>query len=411
MTRRAVARSRPAAWGRQVRRRLGRSVIGRVRRWLLLRYYHQRLRRPIDPALAVFGVYWYRGYSCNPRAIYEKARDSVPGFRGVWVVERSRVAEVPPGVECVVPHSRKYYDLLARAGAFVNNVNFPDELVKRPGTVHVMTHHGTPLKYMGFDLRGKRNKHIHDFDGLARRSARWDVSVSSNRHSTEVWERVYPGTFESLEVGYPRNDQLVHAVDEDAARLRTQLGVPPQCRTLLYAPTHRDDLEYVPLLDVAKLSARLGPAWVVLLRRHHSYDAEPGLLASQAAGLVLDVSSYASAEELCIASDLLVTDYSSIMFDYAILNRPIVIHAPDWELYRAARGVYFDLIAEPPGVVTRTDDELAEALLSGAAWSEEAARRREAFRRRFCSLETGQAAEGVVRRVWFESPLGPSTER
>jgi CDP-glycerol glycerophosphotransferase len=196
------------------------------------------------------------------------------------------------------------------------------------------------------------------------------------------------------------------------AAARAALGLADGATAVLYAPTHREYEEgYVPKLDLAQLADALGPGFVLLARLHYFYDSDPLVRELHEAGRLLDVASHPSVEELCLAADVLLTDYSSIMFDYAILNRPIVIHAPDWELYRAARGVYFDLIAEPPGVVTRTDDELAEALLSGAAWSEETARRREAFRRRFCSLETGQAAEGVVRRVWFESPLGPGTER
>jgi CDP-glycerol glycerophosphotransferase len=96
-----------------------------------------------------------------------------------------------------------------------------------------------------------------------------------------------------------------------------------------------------------------------------------------------------------------MTDYSSIMFDYAVLDRPLVIHAPDWEQYRATRGTYFDLMEQPPGVVTRTEAEVIAAIGTRAAWSEEAAQDRAAFRARFCSLEDGGASERVVRRVFL----------
>jgi CDP-glycerol glycerophosphotransferase len=102
-----------------------------------------------------------------------------------------------------------------------------------------------------------------------------------------------------------------------------------------------------------------------------------------------------------LAADVLVTDYSSIMFDYAVLDRPIVIHAPDWEVYRTMRGTYLDLMAEPPGTVTRTEPELIEALTSRTAWGEAAGRARAAFRARFCSLDDGRASERVVRRLWL----------
>ena len=159
------------------------------------------------------------------------------------------------------------------------------------------------------------------------------------------------------------------------------------------------------MLDAARVSERSGRARAPPAR-HHTYPAEPGLRELAAAGRIVDVASYPSTEDLCLAADMLITDYSSIMFDYAILDRPIVIHAPDWEHYRDSRGVYFDLMADPPGVVTRTDDEVVEALRSGAADGEEAARHRAAFRARFCSLEDGRAAESVVRRVWPDAAGG-----
>jgi CDP-glycerol glycerophosphotransferase len=181
-------------------------------------YYRERLREPLDPDLAVYGAYWFRGYACNPRAIYEKARELVPNARGVWVVKRDAAGAVPPGVEYVHPRTREYWDLIARATYLINNVNFANHLIKREGSVHVQTHHGTPLKYMGLDLkRSETQGRGMDFDKLLERIARWDFSISSNPHSTGVWERVYPGTYETLEVGYPRNDALAGATPESVA--------------------------------------------------------------------------------------------------------------------------------------------------------------------------------------------------
>ena len=295
----------------------------------------------------------------------------------------------------------EYFDLIARAGYLVNNVNFPNHLVKREGSVHVMTHHGTPLKRMGLDLRYAHHaSRRHDFAALLERARRWDFSVSSNRHSTLVWERVYPVPFETLEVGYPRNDALANATDEDAQRLRAELGIAPGQTAVLYAPTHREYRSgYEPALDLGRLAAGLGDDHVVLARQHYFYDADPLVRELHRAGRLLDVASHASVEELCIASDVLLTDYSSIMFDYAVLDRPIVIHAPDWDVYRELRGTYFDLLAEPPGAVARTDDELLDVFASGAVYEADATRA--AFRARFAALDDGRAAERVVRRVWL----------
>jgi CDP-glycerol glycerophosphotransferase len=374
---------------------------------------YRKLRdKPIDPDLAVFAAFWYRGYLDNPRAIYEKARELMPGMRGVWVVKEEGAEAMPPGVDYVVPGTPEYWELLARARFFVNNVNFPNHLVKRDGTVHVMTHHGTPLKRMGLDLQeAKRERKQTDFAALLRRCMRWDYSISSNAFSTLVWERAYPVPCETLEVGYPRNDVLATATDHDVERARAALGIEPGRRAVLYAPTHREyEEKWVPRLDLAQLADALGDEFVIMARLHYFYDSDPALQRLHEQGRIRDVARHPSVEELQIAADALVTDYSSIMFDYAVLDRPIAIHAPDWETYRSKRGTYFDLMAEPPGPVARTGEELVEAL-RGETWGEESRRLRAAFRARFASLDDGHAAERVVRRVWLGEELPPVRDR
>ncbi|MDX6658247.1 MAG: CDP-glycerol glycerophosphotransferase [Solirubrobacteraceae bacterium] len=391
LRRSAAARRRARTTPQRLRRQAARVV----RRDPLQRHYRARLEEPIDPRLAVFAAYWYRGYACNPRAIYERARELVPDIRGVWVVTAADEGSMPAGVEHVVAGTEAYYDLIARARYFVNNVNFPDHVVKREGQIHVMTHHGTPLKRMGMDLSdapGKRN-----LAGVLRRCKRWDFSVSANVFSTLVWERAYPTRYESLETGYPRNDVLAAATAEDVRRVRAGLGIEEGKKVVLYAPTHREYREDPsPPLDLAELATGLGDDHVVMARLHYFHDEHPALRELHDAGRIRDVASHPSVEELCLAADVLVTDYSSIMFDYAVLDRPIVIHAPDWLEYREMRGTYFDLLAEPPGLVATTGAQVLDALRAG----DEAHSARAAFRARFCALEDGGAAERVVRRVW-----------
>jgi CDP-glycerol glycerophosphotransferase len=349
----------------------------------------------------VFSAYWGAAYSCNPRAIYEKARDLAPWLRGVWVVKPGNEASLPSGIDYVVEGSLPYYRAMARATYFVNNVNFPNDVVKRPGQVHLQTHHGTPLKTMGLDLVNARNRGMGlNLRRLMKRVQRWDYSISANEFTTEIWERVYPsGTYESLETGYPRNDVLATARPEHKERVRAGLGIGAEKKVVLYTPTHREsEREYVPLLDVDDLAERLGSGYVVLVRAHYFY--RDAAVATGDSNRVLDVAAHPSIEDLAIASDLLITDYSSLMFDYAVLDRPIVIYAPDWETYARERGTYFDLMAAPPGSVTRTQDELVEALRSGRAEDADSAALRRAFRQKFCALEDGRAAERVVLRLW-----------
>jgi CDP-glycerol glycerophosphotransferase (TagB/SpsB family) len=365
--------------------------------------YARDLRRPLDENLAVYCAYWGRGYACNPAAIHAKARELAPHIRSVFLVEADQAHAMPKDVEYAVIGSRRSWEVLARAKYLINNANFAEGVVKRPGSVHLQTQHGTPLKTMGVDQSPYPvvAAQSGSYTRLLGRVDRWDFNLSANRHSTQMWERAFPGSWEALEYGYPRNDVYYTASADDVARVRRELGVPEGAMAVLYAPTHRDHhTGFEPGLDLEAFCAAAGEDVVVLLRAHYFYDR--GSAASS--GRIIDVTAHRSSEDVCLAADALVTDYSSIMFDYANLDRPIVVYADDWDVYRETRGVYFDLTAEPPGPVARTPEELAAVFRDGSYAGADAAALRAAFRERFCEFDDGLAAERVVRRVLLGEP-------
>ncbi|CUW28850.1 bifunctional glycosyltransferase/CDP-glycerol:glycerophosphate glycerophosphotransferase [Streptomyces reticuli] len=386
--------------------RVAGGAVGRLPRPRMLRTrlrYARALRRPLDDGLAVYCAYWGRGYACNPAAIHAKARELAPHIRSVFLVEAGQEHAVPEGVEYAVIGSRRYWEVLARAKYLVNNANFAEGVVKRPGSVHVQTQHGTPLKTMGVDQSTYPvvAAQSGSFTKLLGRVDRWDFNLSSNRHSTQMWERAFPGSYEHLEYGYPRNDVYYTATAEDVARVRRELGVPEGRTAVLYAPTHRDHhTGFETGLDLEAFCAAAGEDVVVLLRAHYFYDRGRSLGSDR----IIDVTGHRSAEDVCLAADALITDYSSIMFDYANLDRPIVVYADDWDVYRETRGVYFDLPAQPPGLVARTPQELAAVFRDGSYAGPRARALRAAFRERFCQFDDGRAAERVVRRVLLGEP-------
>ncbi|MEU6618853.1 MULTISPECIES: CDP-glycerol glycerophosphotransferase family protein [Streptomyces] len=387
------------------------SVKRYVRRQVMRAAYRTDLRRPLDPNLAVYGAYWNRGVACNPAAVHAKARELAPHIRGVWAVSSRHRDRMPPGVPYVIEGSRPYWRAMATATYLVNNSSFPGGFTKRPGQRYLQTHHGTPLKTMGLDQRAYPElARKADFAKILAHVGQWDFSLSANPHSTEVWDRVYPGPYQRLDLGYPRNDVYFTATAEDIAKIRAELGIHPDRTALLYAPTHRDYREgFVPDLDPERLARELGPEYVVLVRAHYFYGRSAGL-GSAPTGRVLDVTAHPRVEELCLAADALITDYSSLAFDYACLDRPIVVHAPDWDAYRTTRGTYFDLLScrsgDTPGPVTTTSDELVEVFRAGEWRSPASAALRTAFRERFCPYDDGHAAERVVRR-FFAVPFAP----
>lgn len=401
----------------RVRRQAGRAGRELARRGALLRGAAGgrarraadavHARRPLDPRLVVYSAFSHRGVLGDPGAIYRAAREIAPELRGVWVVrDEETAALLPDDVEHVLLDSPAYRRITARAGFFVNNVNWPGSLAKRPGSVHIHTHQGTPLKYMAADLLQRPGGRFGvDVPQMLRRADRWDHSLVANRHSELVWERAYPCHFASARTGSPRNDVLVTADAAATAAARARLGVPDGHTVVLYAPTRREYVRggHVDRIDLARLAADLGEGHTLVVRLHPSLATGPargaGLSELHRRGVLIDATDAPHVEEVMLASDVLVTDYSALMFDYANLDRPIVVHADDWEAYRASRGAYFDITAEPPGHVSRTYRELAWLLASGSWRDEDSTRLRAAFRERFCAYDDGRAAERVVRRL------------
>ncbi|MFB7493853.1 CDP-glycerol glycerophosphotransferase family protein [Streptomyces sp. NPDC056161] len=413
-----LVRRQAARAGRELGRRalqVRRAAAGRVKRGI--RAAHAR--RPLDPHLVLYSASSHRGVLGDPAAVYRAAREIAPHLRGVWVVRDPEAAAamssaeaaalVPDGVEHVLLGSAAHHRLAARAGFFVNNVNWPGTQPKRPGSVHIQTHQGTPLGYAGVDLLGKPGaRYGFDVPQMLRRADRWDHSLVANRHSELVWERAYPCHFASARTGSPRNDVLVRAAldgSDAGAEFRRRHGIPDGHLVVLYAPTRRAYRRggHVDRVDLARFAADLGAGTTLVVRLHPALAAGParglGLAELHRRGIVVDATDEPHAEEVLLAADALVTDYSSIMFDYANLDRPVVVHADDWAVYTASRGAYVDITAEAPGHVSRCYEELAELFASGRWRDEESARLRARFRSRFCEFDDGRAAERVVRTL------------
>jgi CDP-glycerol glycerophosphotransferase (TagB/SpsB family) len=248
-------------------------------------------------------------------------------------------------------------------------MNWPKELDKRAGQIHVQTQHGTPLLTTGIDLREIAEAAPElDVEELMHLVDRWDFNLSSNRYSSEIWDRTYPAYFEELEYGYPRNDRLLTATVDDVRAIRASLGYDDSHLVVLYAPTGR-------ALDPDQLAGAVGDHCRVITRPRST--------------------DHARDEELMLAADVLISDYSSITFDYANLDRPIVLFIEGTEQHHT----YFDVAEFSPGLVARSLGELRTAFRTGAFASPEAAKHRHLYREKFCEYDDGRAAERVVRRV------------
>lgn len=336
-----------------------------------------------------FETFYGRSIGCNPRAIDRQLAARAPAVRRYWSVVDLSV-EVPEGAIAVVEGSPQWWDARAAARLLIVNDWLRSRFARKPGQRVLQTWHGTPLKRLalhrpGFDLRR--------IAAVVKESRRWDVLLAQNTYSERVLRKAYAFFGRPIWVeGYPRNDALITA---DPAAIRHDLGIGPDERVLLYAPTWRDDrAEMVDFVD-AELLARQANA--VVLMRGHSRTLQQG--RDCAGARVIDVTGYPETAQLLLAADALITDYSSVMFDFSVTGKPMYFLVPDLDHYRGQlRGFYFDLADRAPGPLVRTQEELVAALADPdpeAAFADRYA----AWRRQFNSRDDGRAAERVVDRI------------
>ncbi|MFJ4599300.1 bifunctional glycosyltransferase/CDP-glycerol:glycerophosphate glycerophosphotransferase [Streptomyces griseoluteus] len=374
-----------AALRRHARASAGRGQH-RLRAVLLRLHYRMQRLLPLRADRALFAADPAPDQGCDPSALEAAFRAHAPHIRTAWLGRPSTAA---------------HFTALARSKYLVHNAGFGPGLVKRPGQVYVQTRQGTPLGHTGLDLRERpAAAHGTDFARQLREVDQWDYVLSGNRHSTLTWERTHPGGYTTLEYGSPRNDAFQQATSTDVARLRASLGVPEGAVAVLYVPAHRDHRRtQTPPLDPGRLLGLLGPRFTLLTRAPLGEPPAPG-------ARLADVSAHPDLPSLCLASDALLTDFSPLMFDYAGLDRPVVLHTGDWDTFRTVRGAYLDLLACPPGPLARTEEEVADVFASGHWRGVRSARLRAAFRERFCPYDDGGAGERVVRHVVLGRPAG-----
>ncbi|WP_019179825.1 CDP-glycerol glycerophosphotransferase family protein [Microbacterium yannicii] len=345
--------------------------------------------RPNGFENAVFFESFYgRNASCNPLAIDRELAARAPGVTRYWSVVDFSVA-VPDGAVAVVEGTPEWWRARGAARLLVVNDWLRRRFVRRKGQVVLQTWHGTPLKRLALHRPGFDPRRMA---AVIRESRRWNVLLAQNPYAATILGKAYAFLRRPIWVeGYPRNDVLVGG---DATPTREALGIRPGERVLLYAPTWRDDRdEIVDFVDPAELAAATD---AVVLVRGHSRTLLPGRDAE--GPRVVDVTGFPDTSQLLLVADALITDYSSVMFDFSVTGKPMYFLVPDMEHYRGElRGFYFDLAAHAPGPVLRTQEELVATLGrdDSGAYAERYAR----WRAKFNARDDGRAAERVVSRI------------
>ena len=347
---------------------------------------------PLENAVFLESFYG-RVAGCNPLAIDREIARIAPDVIRYWSVVDLSV-RVPEGAVAVIEGSPEWWRARSAARLLVVNDWLRRRYVSRAGQKVLQTWHGTPLKRLALHRPGFDPRRI---GAVVKESRRWDVLLAQNPYAGRILRKAYAFFGRPIWVeGYPRNDVLTTG---DAVAARADLGIAPGERVLLYAPTWRDDRqEIVDFLDPARLASETGS---VVLVRGHSRTLIPGQNAEGAR--VIDVTGYPDTAPLLLAADALITDYSSVMFDFGVTGKPMYFLVPDMDHYRGElRGFYFDLAAHAPGPLVTTQDELVAALGQDPSAHAE---RYAAWTARFNARDDGRAAERVVARIFDQGLL------
>jgi CDP-glycerol glycerophosphotransferase (TagB/SpsB family) len=366
--------------------------------------YHAARPEPLDAVF--FESFYGQNASCNPLALDRAIAEERPGLARYWGVADASVA-VPEGSIPLVEGSAEWWRVRAAARLIVVNDWLRNRYRRRPHQKVLQTWHGTMLKKLALS---RRRVGLRPALATLRERSRWDILLAQNDYAKSIFRRAYAYLGAIWEEGYPRDDVLAAASPStgtppgDIAAIRARLGVPDGARVLLYAPTWRDDRpDHVDHLDVSRFTEQLGPDWVTLIRGH-SRTLQPG--EDVRAGGVIDVTSYPDVSDLFLAADALVTDYSSVMFDFSVTGKPIYFFTPDLDRYRQVlRGFYFDLLPVAPGPVVQDASELVEVVRHPDAVQAEYAAKYAAWRERFNPRDDGHAAERVVARLIREGVI------
>ncbi|MGN7854440.1 MULTISPECIES: CDP-glycerol glycerophosphotransferase family protein [Exiguobacterium] len=355
----------------------------------------------------LFESFLGKQYSDSPRAIYELMSTMHPECELIF--SKQRGVTFPPDVKTVDRLTFRWIYLLATSRVWVSNSRLPGWLIKPKKTYYLQTWHGTPLKKLALDMDDVQmaNTTTERYkQGFKQETAKWSGLISPNAYSSSIFRRAFAFEGEMLEIGYPRNDifyqEARHAKIKETVYRHYEIDSSK--KVLLYAPTWRDNAfegqgkySFELPFSLEEFEKRFGDEYVLLIRMHYLVGSRLDVTAYPS---VRNTSDYPDIAELYMASDALITDYSSVMFDFAHLSRPILFYTYDLEHYRdQLRGFYFDFEQEAPGPLLSTETALFEELNQLDDWHTRYASAFRAFQETYCQWDDGQASERAMKTI------------
>lgn len=313
---------------------------------------------PINNKMIIFSGLG-RKYNDSPRAIYEEmiTNPKYNEYKMVWVIEKEDIVTIPGNPTIVAPDTLKYFIYCFKSKYWVTCVNIERSLnFKKKNCIYLNTWHGCPLKTIGNAASGRSD---YNFEKI-------DYFCSSGKYEDDIYTRDFNVRKESIiHTGLPRNDELYSVSDNDVKKIRKKLNIPEGKKIILYAPTWRDSTDggksysIKPPIDFKKWKKELEDEYIILLRTHPNTNK---LLGVEFDEFVRNFSEYEKINDLLKITDILISDYSATIFDFSILERPIISFAYDYEEYKKERGLYFDLKKNMPGGIEKDENAVIKRI-------------------------------------------------
>ena len=360
-------------------RKLARSIKRKKEK---LEYNKTTKKFTVDNNTVIFESYMGRSYACSPKSLYLEMKSNIKyiDYNFIWAfVGKEKYKHLEDKRTKVIEYaSKEYYESYAVAKYWITNSRIPEGIEKKDGQIYVQCWHGTPFKRLGFDIKVEGLNALNSMEELCDKyeydAKKYDYLISPSKFCTEKFISCFnlkklnkQGII--IEKGYPRNDSLFKAIPNEIAEMKKNLGLPKNKKIVLYAPTWRDNQHTSGLgytyklgIDFDEFKKKLGDEYIILFRAHYfisnSFDFK------KYKGFVYNVSEYDDIADLYILSDILVTDYSSVFFDFANLKKPIMFYMYDLNEYQnKMRDFYFSL-EELPGPIIKTQKELEQAFVN-----------------------------------------------
>ncbi|MGB9979574.1 CDP-glycerol glycerophosphotransferase family protein [Methanobacterium sp.] len=374
---------------------------------LVIFSYHIFLKvLPVNNKVIFFESSVGRNYSGNPKYVYEELINQGldKKFKCVWSLEDTNL-EIPGNVKKIKRAGLAYLYYLAVAKIWICDTRLPAFLVKRPETTYIQLWHGTPLKKLAMDMTTlcmSEKMELSEYKRLFKKNTEtWDYLISQSDYTTERFKSCFDFKKEILFTGFPRNDILFKNNNvKSIESIKKDYSIPLNKKIILYAPTWRDDefyengiYKFSTQIDFDLLKKELGNTHIILVKLH--YLVNDPVDWSNYEGFVYKCDHLWDIQQLYLISDILVTDYSSVIFDYALLKRPMIIYAYDYEKYRDnLRGFYFNIFEEFPGPIVENNLDLVDSIKNYNC--KYYSRKYKEFLDKFASFDDGNASSKIV---------------